>query len=360
MAPRNEVIAESIVHAIREPQSQHSIMGRLPRYFSTYWLDFIRVREDIFKSLRAEWHVEEADYQSSFTADKNSENALESMGDMGFSGSTFYTTADSTYLVKSVPREFEHSFFRDDLLEPYAKHMKKNQGSLLVRIMDFLETSQSTVGTTIGLAPSHHIIMENIRYGEGKGDDEQKWESYDLKPLSYFYPERDVAGGAFASKDAMDKLADEFNEKLILSLDEAEDLKAQLEKDTALLARCNAVDYSLYLVRIPAAVASDKSSSDAPIPPAEPPFVPPGPPSWRTGMKSADGKWVYRAAVLDFFWAKHKLTAKIMTGLINTYNLVDKQGPMSITTNASEYRERFLKMCKEMLEVKQDEIKPQS
>jgi hypothetical protein len=41
-----------------------------------------------------------------------------------------------------------------------------------------------------------------------------------------------------------------------------------------------------------------------------------------------------------------------MTGLIKTYNLVDNQGPMSVTTTSDEYRERFLKMCNEMIEVK--------
>jgi hypothetical protein len=55
---------------------------------------------------------------------------------------------------------------------------------------------------------------------------------------------------------------------------------------------------------------------------------------------------------LDFFWAKHKVHAQAMTGLIKTYNLVDNQGPMSVTTTSDEYRERFLKMCNEMIEVK--------
>jgi hypothetical protein len=27
---------------------------------------------------------------------------------------------------------------------------------------------------------------------------------------------------------------------------------------------------------------------------------------WREGLPSADGKWKYRAVILDFFWARHK------------------------------------------------------
>lgn len=177
--------------------------------------------------------------------------------------------------------------------------------------------------------------MDNLL--RGKGDD---WEDYDLKPLSYFYPERDVA--LLASEAAKAKLADKFKDKLVLKLDNAEAFKAELEKDTRLLSLCNAVDYSLFLVRIPRSASSD-------------PFADPEvDASWRTGIASSDGKWFYRAAVLDFFWAKHTLQAKAMTGLINTYNVVDRQGPMSITTNSSEYRDRFLKMCADMIEVQDD------
>lgn len=102
------------------------------------------------------------------------------------------------------------------------------------------------------------------------------------------------------------KLADEFHEKVVLTLDQAEELKGQLAKDTKLLADCHAVDYLLFLVRI----LAHKS-------PAESGSAPPGLSStWRTGITSADGRFVYRAAVLDFFWAKHKVHAMAMTGLI--------------------------------------------
>lgn len=291
--------------------------------------------------------------------------------DMGFSGSTFFRTHDAAYLVKSVPRQFEHSFFKDDLLLPYVDYMRATPASLLIRITDFLECLQHTLGSLAGLAPTHHIVMENILYGQGSDKEAdgvgRKWESYDLKPMSYFYPERDIAKGALASEETKSKLADHFPDTLSLTLDQAEDFKAQLAKDTQFLAKCNAVDYSLFLVRIPTSQAPKSSeqpsiqsseSGDKPVPPAQPPFVPPTPPSWRTGVKSADGKWVYRAALLDFFWAKHKVTAKAMTGLINSYNVVDKQGPMSITTDAPEYRERFLSMCSEMVEVAEEEKGP--
>jgi hypothetical protein len=70
--------------------------------------------------------------------------------------------------------------------------------------------------------------------------------------------------------------------------------------------------------------------------------------SWRTGIESSDHQWVYRVGLLDFFWAKHKLQAKAMTGLIKSFNLVARKGPMSITTDSKEYRTRFLRMVEEI------------
>lgn len=211
--------------------------------------------------------------------------------------------------------------------------------------------------------------MENILYGQEENSrvqdgqeesDERKWQTWDLKPTSYFFPERDIAGGALASEATKSRLADEFNERVLLTKEQAADWKTLLEEDTKLLQMANAVDYSLFLVRIPLPAQdsahnpfSDSNSSEqAAFPPPKPPFVPPEPPSWRTGVHSADGKYAYRAALLDFFWAKHKVHAKAMTALIKSWNLVDRQGPMSITTTSEEYRERFLRMCSDIVEVK--------
>lgn len=350
MARRDKAIATSICHSILASESyeQPSLSQRIPAFFYTYSLIFACLYEELFTSLREIWHLDEQSYFDSFRA--GSKDALVPMGDMGYSGSTFFTTSDGKYLVKSIPRHFEHSFFKDDLLMPYAEHMRQHRLSLLVRITDFLENTHASVGTMVGLAPSHHIVMENLKFGEKDDKRDVEWETWDLKPMSYFYPERDVADGKLTSEATKSKLADDFDEKLVLSTENAAALREQLQKDTAFLAECNAVDYSLFLVRVPADTSS-KPQGELEVP-MEPPLIPPGPPSWRTGMKSADGKWVYRASILDFFWAKHKVHAQAMTGLIKTYNIVDKQGPMSVTTNSQEYRERFLKMCDEMIEVK--------
>lgn len=329
-------------------------------------MSFVLVRQNLFQSLRGFWAIKGEDYKASFAGQKGGKktkgDTLTPLGDMGYSGSTFFRTSDSAYLVKSIPRHFEHNFFKNEMLIPYSEHMLANPGSLLVRITDFLECAQRSIGTILNLTPSHHIVMENVLYGQDQPNDgpKPKFESWDLKPTSYFYPERDVAGGALTSEVTKSKLADKFDGKIYLTLDQREDFRAQLQKDTKLLADLNAVDYSLFLVRMSADSVPDADEQqrlepgkkgNEPMPPDQPPFAPPGPPSWKTGITSSKGKEVYRAAVLDFFWAKHTIHAKAMTGLIEGYNLIDEQGPMSVTTTSEEYRDRFLRMCMDLVEI---------
>ncbi|KAI0895306.1 SAICAR synthase-like protein [Annulohypoxylon nitens] len=377
MARRDILVARSIVYAILtnqedgKPFRKVSCLKRILRFFYLYWLTFRPVQPDLFKALRGVWQINEDDYKNSFDIKKQklknnkTKRALVPMGDMGYSGSTFFHTSDNCFLVKSIPRHFEHDFFKQDMLLPYADHVRVNRSSLLVRITDFLESTHQSIGVLLGLAPSHHIIMENVLYGKPHDDQENsnpKWEAWDLKPTSYFFPERDIAGGALASEATKSKLADEFNDKILLSDAQATQFKRQLENDTLLLANCNAVDYSLFLVRISSADTPDDESQSPLQPgqinnesvlPTQPPFSPPNPPTWRTGVTSSNGKEVYRAAILDFFWAKHAIHAKAMTGLIRGYNLIDDRGPMSITADSKEYRDRFLNMCVELIEVQE-------
>lgn len=200
----------------------------------------------------------------------------------------------------------------------------------------------------IGTAPSHHIVMENILYGQSscaKGD-QKLWETYDLKPNDYFFPERDIAGGHLAPDSVKDRLIDEFPDKIRVTIDEKEELVAQLSKDTKILQEANAVDYSLFLVRYPSSMSSAENGK-VPVPSGRPSL-------WRNGVLSRDKRWIYRAILLDFFWAKDALQAKAMTGLVNSWNFLqwgEGNGPMSITTSSDEYRTRFLGMIEAIIEV---------
>ncbi|KAF1949203.1 SAICAR synthase-like protein [Byssothecium circinans] len=355
MGRRQRLISTSILRAIfKSKPSQDvdkcpSLLARIFAFFSVLSLALSRYRADLFRHLRTNiWEIEEEEYTESFRSpSKGKRTDLISVGDLGYSGSTFFTSPNSKYLIKSLPRAFEQSFFRKRLLDPYVEHMELNPASLLVRITDLLYSPYTTFGSLFGTAPDHHIVMENILYGKSRcsKDDQGAWESYDLKPNDYFYPERDVADGRLAPESVKERLIDEFPDKVRLTIDQKEDFVAQIARDTKILQDNNAVDYSLFLVRYPASISS--ADGDVPVPPGR------GSP-WRTGMVSRDGRWVYRAILLDFFWAKDALQARAMTGLINSYNFLKigrDHGPMSITTTSDEYRTRFLRMVDEMVEV---------
>lgn len=426
---RKEKIAKSITNAImssdetiKHRSSAHQWRKFLKAVFTIHAIELRQHAEEDFIRLRQTWEIDSKQYDGSFEKDEGTDSAaLQTKGTMGYSGSTFFTTWDEKYLVKSVPRHFEHSFFKDDFLPIYVKYMNEHLDSLIIRIVDFLAVDNAykwSPGLLLGFAPSHHIVMENLLVGMDEGQaygknialqqcdarrqDEQhqskkndhgeqeswKWQTWDLKPTTYFFPERDIADGKLTSEATKSRLADGFDDKLILKRSDANDFMNHLKSDTKLLEDANAVDYSLFLVRIPViepqdniqdqpdskrnpfAAEEDKDAESlhgttdgaslALTAPAssEPPFTPPNAPSWRTGIKSADGKHIYRAAILDFFWTKHKLYAKIMTKLVKTWNRIDlsgSKGPMSITTNSKEYRDRFLVMCEGFLEVYDDE-----
>lgn len=372
MKIRASLISDSILSAVTtadetDPAARKNALRRAIRiisaFFSFFKLLLARYRPQDFRNLRQNvWQLDEREYIASFSTDssapsegqaeggqapppkgKGREVQLKPVGDLGYSGSTFFTTANSKYLIKSLPRRFEHQFFTHDLLGPYISHMKDVPHSLLVRITDMVFTPHATLGGVIGTAPTHHIIMENLLYGKEGGEDgdwgSMKWETYDLKPNDYFFPERDLADGRLAPDSVKDKLVDEFPDRIKVSAEDKNRLLSLLEADTRLLAAHNAIDYSLFLVRYPCRNATD--GARPPIPAIKSDADP-----WRTGIDDVEGKWTYRLVVLDFFWARHKFHAQAMTSLVKTFNKLAHKGPMSITANPLEYQQRFLGMVK--------------
>jgi hypothetical protein len=229
------------------------------------------------------------------------------------------------------------------MVEPYALHMATKRSSTLVRITDFLYAPQLYFGSLLRITPSHYVIMENILYGKDRDSLSERWETYDLKPVSYFYPERDIAGGSLASEAVMERLLDTFDDKIRMHESQKKVLMDQLEDDCKLLEQCNVVDYSLFLIRFP---YTEGNGDGRYVPELSEDALP-----WRNGTPSSDKKWIYRAIVLDFFWAKHKIHAITMTGLVSSYNFISGQGHMSITTSPSDYRKRFLKMVDDLFDV---------
>lgn len=341
MGLRTNRISRSILRAIfrDDANDERSLLARLFALFALFQLALQRFRALDFRRLRQEvWQLDNDEYRESFRSPNRRAGALKPVGDLGYSGSTFFTTPNAKFLIKSLPRRFEYTFFQRDLLDPYLAHMHRHPNSLLVRITDFLEAAPAALGSLLGLAPAHHMVMENVLYGKDGDDEKDRWETYDLKPASYFYPERDIAGGRLAPDSVKERLVDKFPDRVRVRPALRDELLTSLGRDTELLRQANAVDYSLFLVRYPAANGDDVD--DVPVVKARTS-------PWREGVRSTDGKWVYRAVVLDFFWAKHKTQPRLMTRLVKGFNFFAKKGPMSITTEPEEYRSRFLDMVKE-------------
>ncbi|KAF5025626.1 hypothetical protein F66182_2232 [Fusarium sp. NRRL 66182] len=337
MKIRSSRISISIAKAIcRRHTSKDSLIKAIIAFFRLFRLLLTRYRSIDFLSLRKElWQLDEDEYRASFNDDsKESSTQLVPIGDLGYSGSTFFTTANAKYLIKSLPRRFEHDFFAKELLDPYVGHMKHQPHSLLVRITDLIYAPHASIGGMLGAAPTHHIVMENLLYGKPQGQDGDSWETYDLKPNSYFFPERDIADGALAPDSVIDRLVDEFPDKVRVTHQAKQELVSLLFADSALLMSHNAVDYSLFLVRFPKGSDVPVVESDAGI--------------WRRGVDDVEGKWTYRCVVLDFFWAKHTFHARALTTIVKVFNKVAHKGPMSITADPAEYRERFMKMVDEI------------
>ncbi|KAJ5160870.1 uncharacterized protein N7482_007874 [Penicillium canariense] len=335
---RQSALTKSIqAGLLRDPDRfKKTAWGYLIAFFTFHRIKLVRFNENLFAKLRREiWKFNEDEYQASFRT-TSGQPPLETMGDLGYSGSTFFGTLDGHFVIKSLPRRFEHTFFQSDLLEPYYDYMHDHPDSILVWITDYLISPYVTLGTIFGCTPAHHIVMENILCGQADDPRGQSWETYDLKPIDYFYPERDLLPAPLVSEATLSKLADTFNDKLHLWRKDYEAFIMAMKEDTKFLADANAVDYSLFLVRIPAASNPTALGRQSP---------------WRAGLPSADGKWKYRAVVLDFFWARHKLHAQALTGVVQTFNVVGRKGHMSITTTASDYRQKFLAMVEEMIQV---------
>ncbi|EAU38153.1 conserved hypothetical protein [Aspergillus terreus NIH2624] len=247
MGRRQTALSRSIQRALfRDPDTfRKTLIGRILAFFSLFYIKLIRYGHKTFRTLRNDvWQIDEAEYRASFRSE-DCTHPLTPMGDMGFSGSTFFSTQNGKFLIKSLPRHFEHSFFREDLFHPYYEYMRTHRDTLLVWITDYLYAPYATLGSLVRTTPAHHIIMENVLYGRV---DNAGWETYDLKPIDYFYPERDLVPEPLVSEETLSRLADEFPDKIRLRHADCEAFRRAIADDTQFLCEANAVDYSLFLV----------------------------------------------------------------------------------------------------------------
>ena len=94
-----------------------------------------------------------------------------------------------------------------------------------------------------------------------------------------------------------------------------------MERDTEFLMKMETIDYSLLLGRYPIDLVENI----------------PQPESFITGVRSGDGKWIYKMCILDFFWNVTHLHPKIIQ--VAGMALPEQ----TVTTHPYRYRKEFLK-----------------
>jgi 1-phosphatidylinositol-4-phosphate 5-kinase len=155
----------------------------------------------------------------------------------GKSGSFFYFTFDSKYLMKTIP-EHEFSFF-ESMLKDYYEHMFNNKDTLLQRYFGLHAMNYNNMKL-------YFVIMNNVFTAKVKVD-----FKYDLKGSKYQRISRDPSKKDYIDFDFSIPMKDldflDRNEKICLSPNESERLYNQISKDSIFLASKNVNDYSLLI-----------------------------------------------------------------------------------------------------------------
>ncbi|KAG5961039.1 hypothetical protein E4U58_004432 [Claviceps cyperi] len=374
---RSDAVANAISRALdnqndRQVKTWCKSMRDFFGLFSPFHLDLTRLQYADFHVLRHDfWDIEEDQYTSSFKpsashaaeglrpSDRGQEHvpSLESAADLGYSDSSLLHTNDGKYLVKSLNRSRESDSVVNELFDSYTVHVKTHPSSLLARVTDVLYAPRATLGSILGIQLRHHIIMENLLQGLGNNrdgaTDDVKWETYDLKPDDSFVPEYDLADGAsLRSDEAVYRFVGEILDQVDAPPLVKQELIDILLEDTKFLARSNIADYSLFFARFPKAEVrsaatvegeEDQIASTAQVSP-----------SWRSGVSSTDGRWIYRAGLMDFLWSTRKTCAKERTGFVGALSSLFKKGRDLVPKEPEEYRSEFMNMVRRQLTRRDD------
>ncbi|KAK6521626.1 hypothetical protein TWF506_001839 [Arthrobotrys conoides] len=300
-----------------------------PKFFRMYDLPFKRAAPLLFQELRSDkWNIDDKHYHNQFKQD------LTPVGGLGFSGSLFFFTEDHSYIVKSVSRRFEYTFLYTQCIEAYGHYMLSNPSSLLCRMTDVLFCFDRHLGGVLGVSPSHYVVMENLLK---EMDAEKGWVKWDLKPQKFFEPTRDLIPDQIKTQQAKSGLADAMEEdRIILTKKQKDELWALLKEDTEFLEEIETIDYSLLLGRFPISQNKDLKPSKFKHE------------NWITGVTSANGKYIYRACIVDFLWNVNQLQAKITR---TAGKLLPEQ---TVTTEPGRYRREFLSMVEEYIVVSEE------
>ncbi len=298
-------------------------------YIANYERDRVHLRRAAplqFHSLRTEvYGLSEEHYQHELSKPMRPIDAL------GLSGSIFFFSDDRSIICKSVGRKFEYTFLYENMLDAFCEYYRNAPNNLLTQITDVLYSFDHRIGSYLGLSPSHYMLMTNVLEGLDESKGCRKW---DLKPQDFFEPSRDLIPDTIKSEQTKSGLADELDEHMVLDERRKEELMFLLKRDTEFLEKMETIDYSLLLGRYP--VEMFHSEPDPSVV-RDPLYLEGGKEDYVHGVRSADGKWVYKLCILDFLWNVNQLQSKVMK-----YAAMPLP-EQTITTEPGRYRKEFLK-----------------
>lgn len=195
---------------------------------------FHHLREKVFG-------LSEEQYQNQWT------KKLHPADGLGFSGSLFFFTDDKSFIVKSIGRRFEYVFLYQTLMNPLGIYYHETPNTLLSHITDVLFSFDHRLGNYLGVSPSHYLVMPNVLEGLDKEDGCRKW---DLKPQNFFEPTRDLVPDYMKTEATKSGLADELDEKIILSQQQKNELMCTHPQSFALYMKQSSSKFPPYFTGI--------------------------------------------------------------------------------------------------------------
>lgn len=112
-------------------------------------------------------------------------------------------------------------FLYQNLMDPLGAYYRETPDTLLSHITDVLYSFDHRLGAYLGISPSHYIVMTNVLEGLDKENGCKKW---DLKPQNFFEPTRDLVPDDMKTEAAKSGLADELDEKMVLTRQQKNEL----------------------------------------------------------------------------------------------------------------------------------------
>lgn len=195
-----------------------------------YDFKFKSYSSEVFRDLRALFHLDAGDYLYSLT----SQYILSELGSPGKSGSFFYFSRDYRFIIKTISHS-EHSFLLS-ILPAYHEHVRNNPHTLLSRFYGLHRVKRP------GGKKIHFVIMNNLFPPH-----RDIHETYDLKGslVGREYPEERLASKTGATMKDINFLRRARHLELHSERNNA--LRRQLELDVAMLVKLRIMDYSLLI-----------------------------------------------------------------------------------------------------------------